>query len=327
MNKEEIRAGENKQKLPKEVTIFGIKLRWWISFIVTLFVSGLLANQLVQPLFSPRISDYNIAPMYIQSLRDDEKVDYYVVSMATYSIDVPLLRSNTKRNLRLISGHKDYDYYLQSNMDLICHLQEDSPYVLLDYKGVCKNSNYVDIKDINAKITAKIIPNGFEIKNVKSILYIREKLDYVSESNIARDDPTWWTTSIIHPSGIKRDLVSRGSRLLGLGILEDNNVTFKFTELVIKNEADLPIKGYKVKVDLNEKSYNEVCYDGMRLSTERIRDDEYLSVNLEKGQSKKFLVIDKADEYIIKYADITRFTFKGYSFCSDGWLKYKELFK
>jgi len=288
-----------KQKKIKKENIFlrFIKKHWkfLITIFITLFFSGIIANQIVQPLFFPRISSITVTPLFIQGnpLFENNSInnntDYYLVSKLTYKIDVPLFPiSGNKISLELPRS-----IFHQNKIFLLSGFLESNPYITY-ITSFYMNSSFISYEELGGQILIKIKKRGFDLRQIDVNLYVAEKLENPQPS-LGASMPRWWSTENLQP--FEQFQVTRGyGNLLGYIQLK-NNETFVVYEYFIKNLGNLKVRGYNDVIYGNE--YFIVCEGNIQLFGYPGKDSQVIFIDLQPGEMKRLLVIKKVDKRTI----------------------------
>ena len=248
--------------------------RWqWIQiwgFVITIIIALFITNQIVQPLFSPRVTNMDITPLYIQS----SDKDYYLVAKVSYLIDVPLFPVDRSINL-----------FLPGNAQLNTQFKEDNPHITVDiFEKIEGVKNFESLKSISVSVNT----DGFKNKQLTSNFYIVEKLDkerLVGRGNIGYSDNYWWNWLSISP--IIECMVTTPDRsFVGYGTYGDRK--FSFTQIQIRNNCDLEIKGYRMRSDDSEL----ICDDDVELAV----GDGYVSFDINPRETKRLILVKEDND-------------------------------
>lgn len=280
-----------------------------------LLFTGILTNQLVQPLVSPRVEDISIKPLYIQTMGEYPKLpDYYAVFEVTYNIAIPLFPFY--RNITLKLPGEDVT---GENLYFITQMLRKNPYfnLGLDERFL---GTFLSYKGIAGSIPIIISINAFEAKKIDVKFLVAEKIDF-NEASIAQSDFYWWTDTTIAPEIINRNIITwpYGS-ILGYGRRKPLGVFRSFHDEAIKNLANIEIRGHKIRVGKG----SIWCYEGIEQSTEHLEDGDYISIDLEPRETKHLLVLTPIDSSDVNKKSF-QFDYWSETECPGAWLKYKEL--
>ncbi len=283
-------------------------LKLLLSITLVWFVS----NELVAPIFSPRVSEITITPIFIQSMQPntpEDPVYYYTIFDVRYDIEMPYFKLIDSLNLRM-PGRDEYQ-----NIDLITSLQENNPYYTIDLNETKLSGSFLSYKELNGKIPILIKANSREVKKISSHLIIREKNDLHSNS-IVRSNHFWWThTSIFPIKSTGNDVTDAYGSLIGYGNL--HGTFYSFYDIVIKSLTDLEIKGLYVPTNLEI-----YCDNGVKLDKEF---NKYISIDLQPRETKHILGISRVTDNRTMLENSYKFNFTSETECYGQWLKYKEL--
>jgi hypothetical protein len=287
--------------------------------------TGILSNQLVQPLFEPRLNSFKVTPEYIQFREND---GYFTVFKVSYLIDAPLIPLNKNITLSIPGYHEDYvplkpcnDIFIESSYFPF------NPYIEITDDLLSARKN---IDELKGKLTIKLATEPFMSKNVEFDLYLSEKTD-LREQGLGLSNYYWWNDQCIDPTETYA-ITSPYDRLLGYGYVtytSGGNTTYALYERTIKNLNNLEVRGYLVNTDTD--SFETICFDGIQLNTRTCKDDptkECISIDIEPKQTLKFLVMKplKMQTYDPYLQNEKPFELDGIgSVCSFGWRKYLEL--
>jgi hypothetical protein len=291
-----------KQKKIKKENIFlrFIKKYWkLIKIFVTLIFSYIIANQVVQPLFFPRISSITVTPLFIQGnpLFENNSIykntDYYLVSKLTYKIDVPLFPCFPILGSDKISLELPRSISHQNKIFLLSGFLESNPYITY-IPPFYINSSFISYEELGGQILIQIKKWGFDLRQIDVNLYVAEKLENPQPS-LGASMPRWWSNENIQP--FEQFQVTRGyGNLLGYMQLKDNE-TFVVYEYFIKNLGNLKVRGYNDVIYGNE--YFIVCEGNIQLFGYPGKDSQVIFIDLQPGEMKRLLVIKKVDKRTI----------------------------
>lgn len=295
-------------------------LQWLVSIVITIIIAFITINA-VHPLFSPRVSHYEIIPQYIQSLGSDGTPHYYIIHKIVYYVDIPLFpwfNKDITLNLPLTEQNQI------TNIEFMCENKQDSLYLKVDY-SFCDDKPFILVDNFAGRLHAKIKDNSGRIMSDIISVYLKEQIN-VQETPLSDTEHYWYSYSILAPE-VKVNIASRINKLFGYGIDSYNN-TYIFREVILKSETDMKIKGYRLNVGNSDEQIVDVCSEKYRLDTINIGDSEYVSIDLEPQEMIMVLVIIPLgyplDEKEKEAAII--FPISRNEFCRDGWRVYNEHF-
>ena len=87
--------------------------RYW------LIITGFVSNEIVHPLFRPRVSELKTEPLFIHYIEPD----YNIVTKLTYTIDVPLLPR------AWFFGSSTFNLIAPERIKVNTQFKEDNPYI------------------------------------------------------------------------------------------------------------------------------------------------------------------------------------------------------
>lgn len=295
----------------------GDKTWKWFNILITIIIAGILSNQVVTPLFYPRVSEIKITPLAIWGIEPNnptQAVHNYILFDVDYEIELPMdWRDEFHFSLRM-PGKENYNDIIA----LITPFQENNPYYEVDFSEELKSDNFISREQLEGQIPITIKANAWEIKKINAHFIIREKID-LTFSNIGRSDPYWWTDATILPIQSRRGIVTdpHGS-LIGYGIDQYGNY-YRFYDWVIKSLTDLEIRGLRVPINENQI----LCDDSIRLDKEY---DKFVSIDLEPKETRHMLMFSRVKDPEREIRDSHFiFNFTSETDCYGKWLKYKEI--
>ncbi len=263
-----------------------------VAFFSGLIITGIISNQLVQPLFTPRLSDMQITPLYVQFFEDGR--EYYTVHRVSYKIEAPVAPFFGNNIDLKVPGYfspfeDDLIWYPSQKVYLIGSLYEHNPYIKIPTKYFNRSTN-IDLEDSNGKLRVSLDTGFFSTKEVNFNIYIMEKAD-IEMSNLAYPNHRWWNHQSVSPDHEYN--IARYGQLLGYATntryKEDPNLDYHISEDRIKNMNDLPIRGFRVHV---QEDYL-VCLDGIELNRikECYGDTEFcVKLDLDPKETKTLLI-------------------------------------
>jgi len=270
-----------------------IKRHW--KFLIMLVISVAISDQIVHPLFFPRMSSVTVTPLFIQGNPFFENnsvynnTDYYLVSKLTYRIDVPLFPiSGNKISLELPRSISH-----QNKIFLLSGFLESNPYITY-ITPFYMNSSFISYEELSGGIVIQINKNGFDLRQIDVNLYVAEKLENPQPS-LGISMPLWWSSENLQPFEQFRVTTGYGN-LLGYIQLKDNE-TFAVYEYFIKNLGNLEVRGYNDRIYGNE--YSIVCDGSIHLFGYPGKNSQVISIDLQPREMKRLLVIEKVDKRAI----------------------------
>ena len=277
-----------------------------IGFIITLLITGFLANQLVQPIFVPRVSEVKVEPLYIQFIDDH----YYSVNKLIYNIEVPLIPIKTSTEIKFLKNYEINTKFKQKN-----------PYIDVDIFGYTK-PNFLKIDSTN--ITLKT--NGFKNKNLEQIFYVFEPITIDNTGWFTYPEDFQWSDSELN-TGYPCQVIGSNYNVLGYG----KNIYGqyeKFSMKSIKSRCNLEIRNFKLPLIKDDENSQTTICDG---ENEGRANKNSILISIRPGETKNILFVkeqlDIFDKLAINRTDtvIFNWTYQHESKCFYAWKKYQQL--
>ena len=286
-----------------------------MKFSITIFMIGFLSNELISPLFSPRIANIEIVPLYIQGddpETPDETVKYYTIFDVDYEIELPFFPLINKFNLKLPGKSRT------QNIDIIISRLEIHPYYFIDLKEhLLSKGSFLPYDTIGGILPIRIKSSSREIKKIHIHLPVREEND-LHHNTLGISDQYWWTHTNIFPIKTTGNAVTE-SEMVFIGYGQDQNKNiFKFYDLIIKSLTNLEIKGLRIPITKN----HTFCSDGIKLNKEFGR---YISIDLNPREIKHILAYSKTSKKMEDSDILINFYYDYAEECYPAWLEYKEV--
>ena len=294
-----------------------LKMHWKKILVIITIIGGIISNQLIHPLFFPRVNKVTVEPLFIQ-LRDDNN-KFYTVFKVNYHIDVPLFPLykvfGTYFNLDA-PGFKESTDFPKCNIFWLGTFYANQPYVDLPEKF---KENWVNLDEINGKIQINL-PLFFNVKSVEFSGYLAEET-VLREQELTISNYYWWNYQCIDSS--QPYAITRPEwQLLGYGEKLDSNTLFRFYEVRVKNLNNLEVRGYRIT--LRPYTNSRVCYDFYSVEKIMCGNNDCISIDLEPKETKKFLVLEIIKPEEIKDKNV-KLNFTSETICFGAWKRYLEL--
>ncbi len=241
----------------------------FFKLIVEILILGVIANQLIQPMFFPRISEMSVTPQYVINFGDN----YELVSKHSYSIDLPLFPStpligSNSLDLKLPPSRYGQEKYLL--------FIENNPYMHLHDFDSKDSITYNKSTD---RISVNFTTDAWHVKSLNTDLYISEKTGPV-RCHVGYNRPPDGTDDFwLFCNNYKLDdyVHPVGTEYYRLKIHE------------IRNIWDLGIKGYKF--DVNDDTAR-VCENNIELPI----DDGSVTFDLNPSDTKKLISVIRSEK-------------------------------
>ncbi len=251
-----------------------------IGTVIGTVCLGIISNQAVQPLFTPRISELMVSPLYIGNY--DEK-EYGLVSKLSYSIDLPLfpecpILGDNSTYLKLPGNRYRNKIYLLTGF------MENNPYVYFpDEKEFGNRKSY---KELKGKIPIEVTTNAWDVKSLNVDLYISEEVDLKTE-NGGYSTPYWWSDVTTAP--IMDFNVQSHSYLLAYlhPVWTTGNYDWLIVN-IIRNKGDLEIRGFKKEVPSGTV---KICERDIEIVPASIDDIDYISIDLKPHEERRVIYV------------------------------------
>lgn len=247
-----------------------------IGTIIGTFMLGLISNQAIQPLFTPRISETSVTPQYVINFGDN----YEIVFKHSYIIDLPLFPSTP---LTPLIGSNELDLKLpQTNVGQEKYILfiENNPYMQLlydfDSEGRITYNKSTDV------ISANFTTDAWQVKSLNINLYLSEKIgqvwcyqDYNRPPNVTDEFPL--------------DFRLFCNDYLGDYVYDLNEKKYYVLNIhEIRNIGDLGIKGYKYYVDDDAV---QVCEKDIKLNIDDNINRKWVTFDLNSGETIKLISV------------------------------------
>ena len=261
IEKNKIASKEN-----KTLNFFKKNLPWIVPTILTILITIFVSNEIIHPLFKPRVSEFKTEPLFIQYIEGN----YYIVTKLVYTIDVPLFPT-----FPLLGS-----YYLKlkapERVSVNTQFKEVNPYI----EELTFNESVQNFKEVG-KFYIKLNTHDTSLKTLSKVYYVAQKLDkdrFANRAVVGASDNYFWNDLTISP--ILECMVAKEYES-EIAYLRFYNQLFTLNRYLIKNNCDLEVKGYKIK------DYGLYCDGDISLK----EADGERSLDLKPRELKKLLVI------------------------------------
>ena len=271
-------------------------------FIITILITGLLANQLIQPIFTPRVSEVKVEPLYIQFVDDH----YYSVNKLIYNIEVPLIPIERSIEIKFLKNYKINTKFEKRNPYIDVKVFEDS------------KPNFINVDSTN--ITIKT--NGFKNKNLEQIFYVFDPIDIDTTGWFTYPEDFQWSDSKLNTGYPCQIIHSNNYQVLGYG----KNMYGRYEQfflISIKNRCNLEIRNFKLDINENKDNSQTTICDG---ENEGRANKNSILIELRPGEIKNILFVkDFLSEFDKRFITNTsiffNWTYQPESKCYYAWKK------
>ncbi|MBW2974769.1 hypothetical protein KY366_03550 [Candidatus Woesearchaeota archaeon] len=316
---------------------FWIK-HWWKTlqisgFLIMLGITLLITNQVVQPLFSPRISEMEITPLHIklEQSNDFNDIRYFGIYEVSYVIETPFFYNNKPIVVEL-PGRLDDSTFLEKNAEWTSYYTLNHPYYIINlsknlFKKIRGNHGWIDIKLLERKIPLIIKPNAREMRKITVKFWLREEIDSLYRPHLTLQDSDWYSANQIAPTDFKRDFATEPEFIpIGYAVRKPYNSTYEFGLIKIRSLSDIEIENIAIETH----DVETVC-DGV-MPLKKVGKNKYILTTLKPKETKTFFTLTSAKEIgknkeIMDYDYVFNFTSSAYPFCYGIWREQKELLK
>ena len=248
------------------------------KFIIGTLLVVIISNQAIQPLFTPRISELTVTPLYIANY---DLKGYGLVSKLSYTIDLPLIPwiiGSSRMDLKL--PQKKYG----DNVCLLTGFIENNPYVYFPDEREFSNSTcYIGL---DSKIPIEVTTNAWSVKSLKINLYVFEELDLEVYGD-GYKNPSWQSEMITAPIIYSQVQLKQYEPAHIHTILGNEN--FMLVTDVIRNMGDLEIRGFKLYLD---SGIIRVCENDIEISHDSDNiHGEFVYVDLKPRETKRLISV------------------------------------
>lgn len=262
-------------------------LNFLISIIVTIVIVGIISNQVVQPMFSPRLSTFTVTePLYVQS-QIENKIEYYKVFKVSYEIE-PALFGSMPQNLTIsLPGKLNRDIFSPtSDIEFISQLREANPYANIMLPQKLNNDNFIDIEKLGGDLKVVIYTNGWDIKKFTLDLFFREQTE-INEADKTSPIHRWWSTSTISPeSPIIIENYYMSPIVYAILNRDDGKYMYELKALVLENKNDIEVRGYAIPIFDNTI---RVCEGSVGLNIKGYKGGDYIDLDLFPHETRTIL--------------------------------------
>ncbi len=246
----------------------------FFKLFIGIFLVGIISNQLIQPMFFPRISEMTVTPQYVINFGDN----YELVSKHSYIIDLPLFPSTPSIGSNELDLKLPPPKYGQEKYLLFI---ENNPYMQFLYDFDSKDRiTYNKSTDV---ISVNFTTDAWHVKSLNTDLYISEKTgqmlcyqDYNRQPNVTDEFPLDFRLFCKDYLG---DYVH--------DLKEDQYYTLNINE--IRNIGDLEIKGFKY-LNLDNNTVH-VCENDIELHIDDDINGKSVTIDLKPGDIKKLVFV------------------------------------
>ncbi len=278
---------KNRWKVIEVLTIF-FKNNW--KFLIGVLFLGLITNQAVQPIFSPRISNFEITPLYLQGLENYNEngsytgTEYYLISKLAYNIETPLFPVSKKLVIELPKNFQFNQIYLLGGYI------KNNPYIQLPSLLKDHSPSFIPRDDFGGKITLKILPTARSVRSLNQDIFIAEKTDILKKSLVGED---YYWYSYLNTFPLETPEVGRWGYHLGyVSTTNYPNKIYQVYEHIIRNNGNLEIRGYDF--DFSEKIL--ICEGDIERITFESDEKSYISFRLSPKETKRIISLTRYDE-------------------------------
>jgi hypothetical protein len=280
-----------------------------ITFLVGTVLAIIITNQVVHPMFSPRLSEYTSEPLYIQMKGDD---GYRLVVELSYTIEVPLFPFKNSIIIRL--PNKEDPFANSDDIEISELNGKDNPYVRIP---LFESTEQIDktLKSIELIIDS----NGFEIKEVTQEIYLEEKLNSrITEGVIGWQSRYWYNDLALEPI-IECNVLNSREDTIGYAKWKD-----KFYELRKKdflNNCDLDVRGLQnILYDVDSFACDEQ-------NSLEYGNNKYIKFDIDAREEKRILIVKEIGSVPehIKQSSIIEIQRTEHEDCFNFWNAYKKL--
>ena len=294
-----------------------------LGIVITIIFTGIIANQLVQPLFEPRVSDikYNLASFNCVVNPEDEEVKCYGIFELQYEIEFPLILYNNIIDLHLPRPKEP------GNLQIMCDYKKIKPY--FNEIDFCEDNSFVNFDKINYTIKLNLMTTALRVRSDTYSLIIRDEVD-LSPGNPAFNEPVWYSQNSISPLEVPKKIFTKGP-ILEVGYLEikPSNSYYIIYKLSIKSLVDSWINGLPINSQTGGKDYDFVCDEDIKLGIVQEKDIHVFITQLGPREEKYFLALSRISQEEFnqtieeRYAQV--FPMRGRTDCYDFWNYFKGL--
>lgn len=279
-------------------------------FVGVILIGGIITNQIIQPIFTPRISEIKFEPMYVQYLRDIGN-NWYEVNKVTYSIEVPLFP-----NFKLLGktlGKNTTILKFPNSIKINKHLKNKNPYIYVPLFED-RDSNFIDTNSIKIILHTDAWMN----RNLEQIFYIYNPTD-MKISGFSDPVDFQWNFQELN-SGYPCNIIKTNKKLVGFG--QSDSKYYRFYIQSIKSRCNLDIRLFPLEII--KENYQTICLNENKVIP---NDRNEIIIDISPKEIKNILFIEDPLNQHPENAIVFNWTYSEDSICFYAWRKYQELGK
>ncbi len=296
-------------------------IKQFLKFFVPLSIGLLITNQIVQPLWSPRISEMTISPLYIQLDTADQlnPPKYYGVYKVSYRIQNPLLRRNTSLNLQLPGRTKESSFREPSDAQWIFYYQVQDPHYIIDIteeeiRKKRDSRGFIDIADLTIPIVLQ--KSGLKQRETSIELFLREETS-AGHIDYSFSNPGWYSDNKVMPTFFNGEFYTQPkSTSLGFAINKYTNRTYEVGLITLKSLTDVRVNSLAI----NGAEKDWICAGPVELS----KQSGHVLVELAPHQTINLITIDRFEGESPKWANTFLFRGGESEMCPGIWPHVKD---
>ncbi len=277
-----------------------------LTLIIGFVFTGIITNQIAQPLMSPRLSTFTVTqPLYVQSF-DDGPI-YYKIFKISYEIE-PALFGLMPQILTINLPGKINSSMPFEDIELIGKMRQANPYadVVADEEfRKHEHKNFLSVSDLENKLNIGIFTNGRDVKSFTLNLYFRQKTEIEEISPSSPLHHKWWSKSTVFPEiPIVIEKYPKEN-----SYVRYQGRCFEIGRTVIENKYDIEIREYwfKLPIQIDEKDIVVICDGNFEVNRRWYegKENQYAVFDVDPNERKVIMEVDEVNcSYVDNYVKL-----------------------